>query len=136
MDTRREPPYPSRPRTYVHRFLLTLALLLPACLNQNALDEAFCDESEPCFEDDTLVCGGVERCDNPCFTGWSCDGAECRAESYSDDFDDGNKCTIEECSPAGWIHRMPTAEELDDGDPCTLDECDPGLGITHTNTCG
>lgn len=142
MDTPRESPYTQTPRTYVHRLALLLALLLPACLNPN-VDNAFCDADEECFAEPPgtgVFCGGVECEVNLCVTGWHCEveqGVEqCAADGLTADFDDHNKCTIEECDPeTGWNHRIPTAEEMDDGDPCTLDECDPAQGITHTDVC-
>lgn len=120
------------------RFALLLALFLPACIDQSAVDFAFCDSDEECFaQPAAVVCGGV-RCDvtNVCYTDWYCEAGECRAAGYADDFDDGNLCTVETCDPLkGWKHHTPTAQEMDDGDVCTVDECDPAQGVTHNNTC-
>lgn len=126
------------------RLALLLAVLLPACVNQETVDDIFCDEDEACFgivEPEPVVCGGV-TCGGSCGATWECGkgpgGAEvCVATSETSGKDDGDLCTYDLCGKDGktWTHTPIPAKDMDDGDPCTVDECKPATGVYHVQTC-
>ena len=124
----------------MNRFAFLL-LLLPACVNQETVDYAFCDADEACFTSTVpleVVCGGVKCPSSLCYVNVHCDPenpGQCIGDGYSKDFDDGDLCTVETCGADGWEHTPLKPAEYDDGDACTLDQCSPALGPVHTNTC-
>jgi hypothetical protein len=128
----------------VNRFAFLLALLLPACVNQETVDYAFCDADEACFsvvEPDPVVCNGV-TCSGLCGVAWGCQkgpgGTDvCVVTEEMPGKDDGDLCTYDLCKGNDhWIHVPITAAEMDDGNECTIDECKPASGVYHVNTCG
>jgi len=125
----------------VKRLALLLAVLLPACVNQETVDYAFCDADEACFaikDPPPVVCGGVKCPSSKCYVNVHCNPekpSECIGDGYTKDFDDHNACTVEACGADGWEHTPLKPEDLDDGDACTEDQCNPGIGPVHTNTC-
>lgn len=123
--------------------LLLAAVLLPACVNQEAVDYAFCDADEACFsivEPEPVVCGGV-TCGGLCGTAWACGkgpgGVDvCQVTAEIPGKDDGDLCTYDLCKGGDhWVHIEYGPAELDDHDPCTIDECKPASGVYHVNTC-
>ena len=126
-------------RRFALLVLALIALLIPACLNEAAVDDVFCDADESCYTElhTGVFCGGVECPKSDCYVNWHCGGpeeSECRAE-MSPEWDDHNACTVDSCGPNGLEHTPYTPADLDDGDPCTLDECSAVQGITHLDTC-
>jgi hypothetical protein len=125
----------------VKRLTLLLALFLPACVNQETVDYAFCDADEACFTSTVpleVVCGGVKCPSSLCYVNVHCNPekpSECIGDGYTKDFDDHNACTVETCGADGWEHTPLRPEDLDDGNACTVDQCDVGSGPVHTNTC-
>lgn len=127
------------------RLTLLLALLLPACVNQETVDYAFCDADEACFsvvEPEPVVCGGIE-CTGHCGVTFECKpgiggGEVCAIVEALPGEDDGDLCTYDSCNASGtkWKHEPIPAADMDDGDPCTIDECSPGTGIYHVPSCG
>jgi hypothetical protein len=134
--------------------LAALALLLPGCLAQGPIDEAFCDSDEPCFAAGVggagggVTTGGTDpgfSCKswegpcaailNSCITVFGCtEDDQCIALEQKPKHN--NKCEHAQCVDGDWKYTPFTADDIDDGDPCTIDECDPVVGLNHVNTCG
>lgn len=141
----REGAYADGPRTNVlRRLALFAALLLPACIDAEAVDYAFCDADETCepvaepLECSDGVCGEDVLVDS-CAAAFICQEhgvGKCIATAFVPGEDDKNKCTHDVCEDGAWRHVPFTTEEIDDGDPCTEDGCDPTNGPYHTKLCG
>jgi hypothetical protein len=110
---------------------VVLVGLVPAC----GAPDVFCEPDEPCNVDPGVMICGDEVCpDNPCVKTWVCVPAGCHPEDVVIPEQDTNKCNVEECDPeTGGVRHIPYS--IDDGDDCTLDECSPGLGVSHTDIC-
>lgn len=92
-----------------------------------------CDDGV-CAEVFVGQCGVTYGCrpkDDPSFV-----GNKCFVWELTPGKDDHNACTHDACVDDVWQHTPFTAKEIDDGDPCTIDECTPVEGIQHTQSCG
>ncbi|MFO0748164.1 MAG: PKD domain-containing protein [Myxococcota bacterium] len=79
-----------------------------------------------------VACTTVTACtDRRCVREAKADCTTC--EAARDCTDDGDKCTVEQCSPAGECETKPLACSDDRG--CTINACDPQSGCTVEDTC-
>ena len=90
-------------------------------------------------EDPGVTCGYdvcSEVLADTCAETYECsENNKCRGATEKPGREDGNMCTHDICDDGEWTHVPITAEEMDDGDPCTIDECSPVGGIQHINKC-
>ena len=71
-----------------------------------------------------------------CLVAYECtEDGRCNGAEEMPNKSDGDLCTHDVCKDDEWLHVPVTPEEMDDGDPCTVDECSPVAGIVHTQKC-
>lgn len=80
------------------------------------------------------VADASDRCpETPAGSGVDATGCACDEPGHAP-CDDGNPCTVDECSPvaATCTHRLLECPD-DDGDPCTVPRCDPTRGCESSS---
>ena len=98
-----------------------------------------CNDNDPCTADSCDPSAGCQHTTladgAPCPDNTLCNGDEtCLAgvcvPGTPLECDDGEVCTIDDCSPtAGFVF---TPDPCNDDDPCTADSCEPGVGCQNT----
>lgn len=155
LDTRREPPYASRPGGFsvVQRLLrsvvslgsrlsivsifVTTAFVLEECKKnaECALEDGECGAggtggTDPGFSCGDSVCSEAVV-DGDCVAEFRCEGTKCKAVTLKPGYSD-DPCQVNHCEAGEWEQ---TPRNVDDGDPCTEDGCSPGGGPYHVDIC-
>ncbi|MFH1530373.1 MAG: hypothetical protein ABIK09_06515 [Pseudomonadota bacterium] len=108
-----------------------------------ALDEATCDDANPCTQD---ACNGVDGCGHIALEGTNCDDQDpctvtdhCQAGQCIGTTvvcDDGNPCTDDLCDGAQGCQFVDNSQACDDDDPCTVaDSCKGGECVGTAVSC-